>query len=103
MVTANSPLSLDAPTLLFHIFEVSPTNLSIMVSSITRDLMVLAPVIPSLKFPVMVELISLTSRLTSMSLFWKMENSIATAGTIETTNRASFALMENMTTMDPIR
>ena len=32
-----------------------------------------------------------------------MENSIATAGTIETTYRASLALMENMTTMEPIR
>ncbi len=58
---------------------------------------------PSLKFPVMVELISLTSRFTSISLFWKIENRIATAGIIDTTNSASFAFMENMTTTEPIR
>ena len=68
-----------------------------------RDLMVFAPVIPSLKLDVMWELISRTSRLTRISFFWKMLNRITSSGRMLCTMAASLGFMMTMVTIAPTR
>ena len=68
MVLLKRPRSLAARTLFRRMSSVSATKSFSMRSSITRLLMVRAPVIPSLKLPVMRELTSRISRFTSVSL-----------------------------------
>ena len=101
MVTAKAPRSLAAPTLLRRMEAVSVTKDFSIFSSITRVLMVRAPVMPSLKSPVIWELSSRISRLALVSRAWKRLKSSTVRGSTATTSRASRALMTNITTTAP--
>ena len=101
IVTAKAPRSRAARTLLRYMREVSFTKASCIVSSMTSVLIVRAPVMPSLKLPVISELISRISRLAFVSLPWKTEKNSTASGSTARTSSARRALIENMTTTAP--
>jgi len=69
----------------------------------TSVFIVFAPVMPSLKLPVIFEFISRTSRLTRTRRLWNTENSSTMIGIIVSTISASFAFMTSMTIIAPTR
>ena len=103
VAAANIPLSLEASTDFLLIADVSFRKSSSIFFSITSDLMVLAPVIPSLKFPVILLLISRTWRFTAIIFFWKYANRSVTNGRIIITSSASLILIAIITTTEPTR
>ena len=82
---------------------VSFTKSPAIFSSTTRVLMVLAPVMPSLKSPVIREFSSRIFRLAMISFFWKREKRITISGRITMTIRARRALMTSITAREPTR
>ena len=56
---------------------------------------------PSLKLPVICELISRISLFTFISFFWNTENSAAISGTIRVTSAARDGFITNITIMAP--
>ena len=103
IVAAKSPRSRALRTLLRSMLPVSAVKWSVILSSMTRVLTVFAPVMPSLKLPVMRELISRISRFTRTSFFWNREKSTAMSGTMSETSAARRAFSENMTIIAPTR
>ena len=103
IVAANRPRRRAARTDFERIRFVSSTNFSLISSSMTSVFIVFAPVMPSLKSPVICEFISRTSRLTRISRFWNIEKRTAISGTTVTTSAASLALTANMTIIAPIK
>ena len=103
VAAANIPLSLEASTAFLLIADVSFRKSSSIFFSITSDLIVLAPVIPSLKFPVILLLISRTWRFTAIILFWKYAKRSVTSGKIIITSSASLILIAIITTTEPTR
>ena len=99
----NRPRIRAARVRVFRIRSVSRQKSRSMVSSITRVLMVLAPVIPSLKSPVIWELISRISRFRPMSPRWNRPYSATARGSTAITSRAKRALMASITAMAPSR
>ena len=77
-------------TLTARISEVSASNSRPILSSRTRDLTVGAPVMPSLKAPVMREFCSRTLRWSTTSFFWNQIDEISRTGTTIITHSASF-------------
>ena len=73
IVTAKRPRRRAARTEVRRISAVSATKSRSILSSMARVLIVRAPVMPSLKLPVIFELISRTRRLTRTSFVWKIE------------------------------
>ena len=71
VVAINSERKCMARTLILRISEVRVSNSRSILSSSTRDLTVGAPVMPSLKAPVMREFCSRTCRWSTTSLRWK--------------------------------
>ena len=79
------------------------TKSSAIRSSITSVLIVFAPVMPSLKSPVIRLLSSRIRRLAWMSFFWKREYRTTMSGRISMTSSASRALTASMTASAPTR
>ena len=77
---------------------VSASKSACILSSMTSDLMVLAPVMPSLKLPVMMLLRSRTFRLARVRWRWKKIVTTVMIGTTHNSSRASMGLSRNMTT-----
>ena len=73
MVTAKAPRRRAARTEVLRYSSVSPTKSFSMRSSMVRVLIVFAPVIASLKSPVMREFSSRIWRLAMISFFWNRE------------------------------
>ena len=101
IVTAKSPRRRAAPMALRRMRLVSVTKASAIVSSITSVLIVRAPVMPSLKFEVIWELISRISRLARVSPRWKTEKSSTASGSTAITISARRALIASITTTAP--
>ena len=74
-----------------------------MRSSTTSDLVVFAPVMPSLNRPVICELISRTRRLVCTRRFWKNAAAAKVSGTKISTRSERRALMISIITMAPTR
>ena len=70
--------------------------------STTSVLVVLAPVMPSLKPPVILELASRMRRLPMTSFRWKKAEISATKGMMMTTQNASWAFRQNMEITQPM-
>ncbi len=103
IVTENPPRSRAARTDVFRYSWVSATKSFAMRSSMVRVLMVFAPVIASLKSPVMREFSSRICRLARISFLWKSEKKITMSGRIVVTMRARRTLMTSITATAPIR
>ena len=103
IVPENKPRSREAWTLFFRILAVSALNRSSIFSSTAKDFTVFAPVMPSLKLPVIRELISRTCRLTWISFFWNMANKTTISGRIVRIIPASEGLRLTITTIAPTR
>ena len=88
-----------ARTLTFFMSAVSSSNSFSILSSTTSVFVVVAPVMPSLKAPVMREVFSRTCRWKNTSFFWKYMDEIATIGTITSTHSAIFQLRMSIITM----
>ena len=101
IVAANTPRRRAARTERRSMLSVSDLKSCSIRSSMTRVLTVFAPVMPSLKLPVIFELISRISRLMCTSFFWKIENSTTSSGRIASTSSASFALTMSIATIAP--
>ena len=98
---ANKPRSRAPRTDFWSIFSVSFLKCSVIESSITNVFTVFAPVIPSLKFPVMWEFNSRISRFIRISFFWNTENSKKIKGSNNVTSNAKRALIANITSIAP--
>ena len=81
----------------FRIRSVSSRKSRITLSSTTRVRMVLAPVIPSLKFPVIREFSSRIFRFSTTSRLWKNPVSRMAMGRSRRSIAESSALIRNMT------
>ena len=103
MVEAKRPLRRAALTVIFLCFSVSAVKDLPISSSMTRVFIVRAPVIPSLKAPVITEFCSLISRLSFVSLAWKKEKSRTVTGRTASTRSASLAFKASMTALAPTR
>ena len=97
----NAPYVLaDCSTLCFML-DVSAMKSASIFSSIASDLMVLAPVMPSLKLPVIFELISRIWWCRSNSLPWNIAKNTAMMGTTRKTYPVSLTSMLSMMTAAP--
>ena len=103
IVTAKAPRRRAARMPVFLISEVSFTKSSAIRSSITSVLIVFAPVMPSLKSPVIRLFSSRIRRLASISFFWNRAYRTTISGRISMTRSASRALTASMTASAPTR
>lgn len=107
MVLANSTngiytaLSRAAPMPASCIWRVRSRKAATVCSSVPRVLVVLAPVMPSLKEPVMREFSFRTFRFQRRMRFWKYPVSTAMTGTMTMTTRASRQFRASMAAKVP--
>ena len=86
----------SAFTAAWYISPVRFSKSAVLRSSVERVLMVLAPVMPSLKAPVSRELVRRTIRFQWRILSWNFQVRMAMAGTTSSTRMASFQFKSSM-------